>query len=646
MSLSPKLPTLSVFPRLSRLLLSPPRHSCRGLATVSDAPILPEPSQKYQPYTPIQLNDRQWSSKVLRNAPMWLSTDLRDGNQALPNPMSLQQKRRFFDMLLRIGFKEIEVAYPSASETEFMFVRSLIEENVVPDDVWLQVLTPCRPELIKKTLESVAGAKNVIIHTYLGTARIFREVVFQKTCQETVEMAKKNVALVRDLTQEYAARYGTNFRFNFGVEGFSQAEPDFVLELCEEVKRTWARAEPGNQRITFNLAASVEVAPPNHFADQVEYFSRNISEREKVIISVHPHNDMGTAAAAAHLGLLAGAERVEGCLLGHGERTGNVDLITMALNQFTQGISPRLDFRNLPAILKTVEECTGLPVNPRLPYSGSLAFTAFSGSHQDAIRKGFQAQKKRHEENRFKGEPQLWSIPYLPFDPNDIGCTYEAMIRVNSQSGKAGVTSLLDQALSIKLPREMQAAFYKIVQREAERTGKEVSIRTIVRLFRQTYRLGVERSLPSYVTLQSYRILNDHRRTMAQQSPATVAVEADIQCDGLTRTIQGSGSTPQHAFLSALSNALSVPMTLLESQEHEIEHIPGQERPISFSSSQKATNSHTRDIASFSKISIPISLQQTFWGTGIADDPAEAGIAAVLSAVNLGMDQLDRKSVV
>ncbi|GJJ14511.1 hypothetical protein Clacol_008775 [Clathrus columnatus] len=662
-----KLPALSVFrTRLSRFQQSY-LHTCttgtapsrqpvrRGLATVSDTTILPDPSQKYKPYTPILLNDRQWPTKVLDKAPMWLSTDLRDGNQALPNPMNIQQKLKFFKMLLRIGFKEIEVAYPSASQTEFMFVRSLIEDNIVPDDVWLQVLTPCRPELIKRTLESVAGAKNVIIHTYLGTARIFREVVFKKTCTEAMEMAAKNVSLVRDLTQEYTARYGTNFRFNFGVEGFSQAEPEFVLELCEEVKRTWARAGLGNQRITFNLAASVEVAPPNHFADQVEYFSRNISEREKVIISLHPHNDMGTAVAATQLGLLAGAERVEGCLLGHGERTGNVDLITMALNQFTQGISPRLDFSNLPNILNIVEECTDLPVNPRLPYSGKLAFTAFSGSHQDAIRKGFQAQQKRHEENRSKGEPQIWSVPYLPFDPNDIGCSYEAMIRVNSQSGKAGVTSLLDQALSIKLPREMQTDFYKIVQKEAERTGKEVSIRTIVRLFRQTYRLGIERPLSGYVTLRSYRATVNNRRLpllSTESESSSVTIEADIQCDGVTRTIRGSGSNPEKAFFTALTQSLNVPMTLLESEQHTIEPKSGQARPLSLSSSlstsssTRSYNNNSNKVASFSKISFPISsLQQTlFWGVGVSNDRSDAGIHAIVSAVNLGMDQLRQSS--
>ncbi|GJJ07756.1 hypothetical protein Clacol_001961 [Clathrus columnatus] len=558
---------------------------------------------------------------------MWLSTDLRDGNQALPNPMNLQQKLKFFEMLVRIGFKEIEVAYPSASQTEFMFVRSLIEDALVPDDVWIQVLTPCRPELIKQTLESVAGAKNVIIHTYFGTARLFREVVYQKTCAEAVEMASTNVALVRDLSQQYAERYGTNFRFNFGIEGFSQAEPEFVLELCEQVKQTWGRAGRGNQRITFNLAASVEVAPPNHFADQVEYFSRNISEREKVIVSIHPHNDMGTATAAAQLGLLAGAERVEGCLLGHGERTGNVDLITLALNQFTQGIPPHLDLSNLPDILNVVKECTDLPINPRLPYSGDLAFTAFSGSHQDAIRKGFQEQQKRHEGNRSRGEPEMWSVPYLPFDPRDIGCSYEAMIRVNSQSGKAGVASLLDQALSIKLPREMQADFYEVVQKETERTGKEISMDRVVRLFRQTYRLisGTDRLLPGYVILHSYRITDNRLPVESEPSTAVVDIEVDLECNGLPRTIRGSGSSPQKAFLSALSRSLNLPMTLLECQCQE----------------QKVDKyGQTQTFTSFAKISISIPNMppRTLWGVGVATNeqrPAEdAGIHAVISAVN------------
>ncbi|KAF8525558.1 hypothetical protein BU17DRAFT_62703 [Hysterangium stoloniferum] len=601
-------------------ILSPKVSPYRALATVSDAIIIPDPSQKYQPYSPVNLPDRKWPSAVLRSAPIWLSTDLRDGNQALPNPMTIEQKLKFFAMLVQIGFKEIEIAYPSASETEHKFTRSLIEDNLVPDDVWLQVLTPCRPELIKKTMESVAGAKNVILHMYLGTARVFREVVFQKSCAETIDMAVKGTALVRDLVNEYGARYGTNFRFAYGVEGFSQAEPDFVVDLCEEVKRTWGKAGPGNNRMTVNLAASVEVAPPNHFADQVEYFCRRISEREKLIVSLHPHNDMGTAVAAAQLALLAGADRVEGCLLGHGERTGNVDLITMALNQFTQGISPRLDFSNLPHIINVVKECTGLPVNPRLPYSGQLAFTAFSGSHQDAIRKGFQEQEKRHQENRSKGEPQRWSIPYLPFDPADIGCSYEAMIRVNSQSGKAGVATVLDQALSLQLPRGMQAEFYQLIQKEAERTGTEVSIRTIVRIFRETYRMGLEQQLSGYVVLRSCRVSQP-------RGTALCSVDAEIQCDGALRVIQGSGPNPQAALLSALGNHFNMPLAFLENCEHK----------------REATREQGQEVAHYIKISLPRTNGE-YWGIGTGFQSEQAGMNAVISAVNAVMDSLDIRS--
>ncbi|KAF8575329.1 aldolase [Ramaria rubella] len=586
----------------------------RALATHTDFKFFPDPSQKYVAYKPMLLPDRRWPTKVRRTAPTWLSTDLRDGNQALPNPMDLQQKRKIFEMLVQIGFKEIEVAYPSASDVEFQFVRSLIEDGCVPDDVWLQVLTPCRTELVKRTMESVSGAKNVIVHIYLGTAQVFREVVFQKSRAETIDLAVKHTALVRDLTSEYSARYGTKFRLNYGVEGFSQAEPEFVVELCEEVKRAWGKAGTGNDRLSFNLAASVEVAPPNHFADQVEYFSRKISEREKVIVSLHPHNDMGTAVAAAQLGLLAGADRVEGCLLGHGERTGNVDLITMALNQFTQGISPHLDFSNLPHILAILEECTGLPVNPRLPYSGKLAFTAFSGSHQDAIKKGFQAQEKRHEENRAKGEPQRWSVPYLPFDPADIGCSYEAMIRVNSQSGKAGISTLLEQALGLELPREMQAEFYRVIQKEAERTGTEVYLRTIVGLFRQMYHLGREQQFAGRLVLRSYRI------TRAKDAAGFI-VDAEIQHDGASRIICGSGSSAQAALISALGHHLNLSFDLLSSFDHPIE----------------TTCTKEGKLASYVQVSLP-SGSGTKWGVGVSSENETAQLRAVVSATNVVLD--------
>ncbi|KIJ47492.1 hypothetical protein M422DRAFT_74814 [Sphaerobolus stellatus SS14] len=588
----------------------------RSLATVSDIKILPDPSLKYQPYKPIQLANRQWPSKVLRSPPLWLSTDLRDGNQALPNPMNPLQKQKYFDMLVDVGFKEIEVAYPSSSETEFRFTRNLIERRDLPDDLWLQVLTPCRAELIKKTLESVAGAKNVIIHVYLGTAQIFRDVVFKKSRSDIIDLAIKSTAQIRNLTAEYAARYGTNFRFNFGVEGFSQAEPEFAVELCEAVKKTWGRAGLGNNRIMFNLAASVEIAPPNHFADQIEYFCRNITEREKVIVSLHPHNDMGTAVAAAQLGLLAGADRVEGCLLGHGERTGNVDLITMALNQYGQGISPRLDFSNLPRILEVVEECTGLPVNPRLPYSGKLAFTAFSGSHQDAIRKGFQAQEDRHEKNRARGEHERWAIPYLPFDPADIGCSYDALIRVNSQSGKAGVTSVLDQGLGLKLPRNMQGDVYKVVQKEAERTGTEVSARRIVGLFRDVYYLGQEQQRRGYIVLRSYEVFRP-------TSGGTWKVHAEIECAGASRFIQGVGMDAQSALLSALAQHLNISLQCLAVSEHQID----------------GTHAECRKMASYIQLLHP-STTGTSWGVGLDMDGERAGFQAVLSAVNVVIDNM------
>ena len=382
--------------------------------------MLKKPAEKYQAFTPISLKDRTWPDKTIAAAPIWCSSDLRDGNQALIEPMDSQKKKNLFQVLTTIGFKEIEVSFPSASQTDFQFVRDLIEEKLIPDDVWIQVLVQAREDLIVRTFEAVKGAKNVIVHFYNATSPVFREVVFKNDQAATVELAVKAATVVRDLA---AQEPGTNWRFEYSPETFSFTELDFSLKICNAVLDVW-KPTPSHKTI-LNLPATVEVSTPNVYADQIEWFCRNLKRRDSVLISLHTHNDRGAAVAATELGLMAGADRVEGCLFGNGERTGNVDLITLALNLYTQGVDPGLRFADIDEIRRFYEESTQMPVHPRHPYAGDLVFTAFSGSHQDAIKKGFV-----HQETQ-----KLWNVPYLPIDPKDLGRSYDAVIRVNSQSG-------------------------------------------------------------------------------------------------------------------------------------------------------------------------------------------------------------------
>ncbi|KAI0723801.1 hypothetical protein C8T65DRAFT_564426, partial [Cerioporus squamosus] len=373
------------------------------------------PSIKYRPYQPLHLPDRQWPSRVNRTPPIWLSTDLRDGNQALARPMTIAQKIVFFETLVQCGFKEIEVAYPAASDTDFNFVRELIKGNKVPDDVWLQVLTPAREDLIKRTIDAVAGCKRAIIHMYNATSCLFRTVVFRNSKEDTIRLAAKHTKIVRKLAEECTAKHGTVFRYEYSPETFSQTEPEFAIEVCEAVKAAWGKAGLGDERIIFNLPATVEIGPPNHYADLIEHFCRHISEREKIVVSLHPHNDRGTSIAAAELGMLAGADRIEGCLFGNGERTGNVDLVNLAMNLYTQGIAPGVDFSDIQAVVDVVTACNDLPVDRRHPYGGEFAFTTFSASHQDAIKRGLHSL---HSQDK---RPGSWDVPYLPMDPADIG---------------------------------------------------------------------------------------------------------------------------------------------------------------------------------------------------------------------------------
>ncbi|QRV86522.1 2-isopropylmalate synthase [Ceratobasidium sp. AG-Ba] len=593
-------------------------------------PMLKDPSVKYKPYTPLNLHDRTWPSKTITKAPIWLSTDLRDGNQALASPMSIQQKTQFFLQIVKCGVKEIEVSYPAASETDFQFTRNLIEDGLIPDDVWIQVLTPARADLITRTFESLAGAKKAILHMYNACCPCFRDVVFRNSQDETVELAVTHTKLVRKLVDEYSAKYGTQFKYEYSPETFSQTEPDFAVRVCEEVKKAWGKAGLGDERIIFNLPATVEIATPNHYADQIELFGRNISEREKVVISLHPHNDRGTAVAAAELAMMAGADRVEGTLLGNGERTGNVDIVTLALNQYSQGVSPGLDFSDLQSVIDTVTSCTELPVHPRHPYAGELVFTAFSGSHQDAIKKGFEAQEARWARDVKTGNMLYWEIPYLPIDPADLGCTYEAVIRVNSQSGKGGIAYLVKQALSLDLPRRMQISFYQVIQSLSEKTGKEITMEDIVTAFKKTYRFsgGVYQGR---LVLKSFTLSEIPLSRPAspgkdeETSDSGRRFEGKLLVDGVVRMIRGEGNGPLSALLDALRGHLGIDLSVREYSEHSI----GEGTSVKAASYIELVKPNTNDKATGG-----------FWGVAVDWNIAASALYAVISAANnaLGSD--------
>ncbi|AVR87044.1 2-isopropylmalate synthase [Thauera aromatica] len=434
--------------------------------------MLPDPAAKYRPFPTIALADRQWPGKRIERAPIWMSTDLRDGNQALFEPMNIERKMRMFRTVCAIGFKEIEVGFPSASQTDFDFVRTLIEGGHIPADAAIEVLTPARPELIRRTMESVRGARRAIVHVYNATSPAFREMVFAMEKTEVVALAVSAVRLIKDIA---ATMPETAITLQYSPETFSATELDFAREVCDAVTAAWG-ASPAD-KVILNLPATVEVATPNVYADQVEWMHRHLARRDSVLLSLHPHNDRGTGVAAAELGLMAGADRIEGCLFGNGERTGNVDIVTLALNLYTQGVAPGLDFSDINAVARTVEYCNQLPIHPRHPYVGDLVFTAFSGSHQDAIKKGFAAHKA--------GE--TWNIPYLPIDPADLGRSYDSVIRVNSQSGKGGIAYLLETEYGIVMPRRLQVEFSREVQQVTDATGGEMSAAAIWALFSATY---------------------------------------------------------------------------------------------------------------------------------------------------------------
>jgi 2-isopropylmalate synthase len=544
--------------------------------------MLKNPAAKYRAFPPVSLSDRTWPDRIISIPPIWMSTDLRDGNQALIEPMSAERKLRFFEMLVKVGVKEIEVAFPSASQTDFDFVRKLIEENRIPDDVTIEVLTQSREDLIRRTVDSLQGARRAIVHLYNPVAPAFRRIVFGMSREEVKAIAVSGARLIKQLTDE---RPQTEWVFEYSPETFSMTELDFAKEVCDAVSDIW---QPTPQRkMIINLPSTVECSTPNVYADQIEWMHRHLARRDAIVLSVHPHNDRGTAVASAELAVMAGADRVEGCLFGNGERTGNVDLVTLALNLYTQGVHPGLDFSDIDEVRKCVEECNQLPVHPRHPYVGDLVFTAFSGSHQDAIKKGFAQQKP----------DTIWEVPYLPIDPADLGRSYDAVIRVNSQSGKGGMAYLLEQAYGLKLPRRLQIEFSRAVQRVSDDSGKEVAAADIYALFSSEY---LDAKAP-----YAYRA---HRMTEGSGQP--VALELELACADRVTTLQGTGNGPIDAFV----DALDLDIRVMDYHEHAI--------------------GAGADARAACYVELRVDNGPTLFGVGIDRNIVTASFIAVLSALN------------
>jgi 2-isopropylmalate synthase len=499
------------------------------MGSPQDELMLGDPGRKYRAFAPVSLTDRTWPDRVITRPPIWASSDLRDGNQALIEPMDLARKRLMFETLVKAGFKEIEVAFPSSSQTDFDFVRDLVEGGRIPADVTIQVLTQAREDLIARTFESLRGVPRAIVHVYNAVAPVFRRVVFQRDRAGVRDLAVGAARLVRDLA---AAQPETEWRFEYSPEVFSGTELDFALEVCDAVTEVW---QPTPERkVILNLPATVEMSTPNVYADQIEWMHRHLARREAIVLSVHPHNDRGTAVAAAELAVMAGADRVEGCLFGNGERTGNVDLVTLALNLYSQGVHPGLDFSDIDEVRRAVELCNQLPVHPRHPYVGDLVYTAFAGSHQDAIKKGFAARR----------EGDVWEVPYLPVDPADLGRSYDAVIRVNSQSGKGGIAYLLSTEYGLELPRPLQIELARRVQEVTDTTGREITAAEIHALFRRTY----------VDPVRPYRYIGHAIRNEGK----VVHLEVELEIDGQRRLFSGTGNGPVDALVSGLGLDLRV----------------------------------------------------------------------------------------
>ncbi|MDE2413939.1 MAG: 2-isopropylmalate synthase [Comamonadaceae bacterium] len=501
--------------------------------------MLTNPATKYRPTAPVRLADRTWPDAVITKAPIWCSVDLRDGNQALIEPMDIARKMRMFEQLVKIGFKEVEVGFPSASQVEFDFVRKLIEEDRIPDDVTIQVLTQAREPLIRRTFEALAGAPRAIVHLYNATAPVMRRVVLNMSEDEIVELAVSHARLFKDLAAEQPA---TDWAFEYSPEMYSDTELEFSARVIDAVTAVW---QPTPQKkCIINLPTTVEHSTPNLFADMVEWTHRHVQRRDSIVLSVHPHNDRGTGTATAELALMAGADRLEGCLFGNGERTGNLDVVNVALNMYTQGVSPGLDFSDIDGIRSTVEYCNQLPVHPRHPYVGDLVYTSFSGSHQDAIKKAFSERR----------EGDVWDMPYLPIDPKDLGRSYEAVIRVNSQSGKGGIAYLLESEYGLQLPRRLQIEFSQAVQREMDASGKELTAGDLWSLFQREYRF-------QSVAAPTYRM---------QEQEGGFSLQASLQWQGDALEVEGEGTGPIDAFVQAISSALDRQVRVLDYSEHAI----------------------------------------------------------------------------
>ncbi|MCI7435329.1 MAG: 2-isopropylmalate synthase [Spirochaetia bacterium] len=554
------------------------------------------PNGKYRAFEDVPLKNRTWPDKKITKAPMWCSVDLRDGNQALINPMSVEQKLEFFDLLVKIGFKEIEVGFPSASDTEFNFMRRLIEENHVPEDVTLQVLCQAREHLIKRTFESLKGCKKAIFHLYNSTSPSQRKYTFNKSKDEIKQIAIEGIRCVKNCL---SMSEGTEIRLEYSPESFSTTEVDYALEVCEAVKKEWGCSAAN--KVILNLPTTVECAMPNQFADQIEYFCQNISERENVIISLHNHNDRGEGVAQCELGLLAGADRVEGCLFGNGERTGNLDIVNVAMNMYTQGIDPELDFRNMPELTEAYTRLTGMEIHPRTPYSGELVFTAFSGSHQDAIRKGMAARVNM-EENAY------WDVPYLTFDPHDIGRQYEGIIRINSQSGKGGAAFIMEQDYGLVLPKAMHPVFGGLVKDAADKAQRELKPAEIYNVFEKTW-------LNTKSPLNILEITEKHiEGERGSNLPEQVAAMATIEWNGKKMAIAGNGNGPLDAFVNGLKQTDAPKFNITSFHEHSV-----------------GTGSDTCAVA---YVQITKENGEQVWGVGKSSNVGRAGIAAVVSALN------------
>jgi 2-isopropylmalate synthase len=573
------MPTDSAFHRVT-----PPQQQPSGM-----------PCQRYTPFRPVDLPDRSWPGKSITRAPRWLSTDLRDGNQALIDPMSPARKHEMFDLLVRMGYKEIEVGFPSASQTDFDFVRELVEGDRVPDDVRISVLTQAREDLIERSVQSLVGARMATVHLYNATAPIFRKVVFRIDREECKALAVDGTRHVMKYAE--ALLPGTDFGYEYSPEIFMDTELDFAAEVCTGVMDVW---QPGpNREIIFNLPCTVERSTPNVYADQIEWMSRNLPNRDYVCLSVHTHNDRGTAVADAELAVLAGADRIEGCLFGNGERTGNVCLVTLGLNLFSQGIDPMIDFSDIDEIRRTVEYCNQLPVHPRHPYAGDLVYTAFSGSHQDAIKKGFEALEAEAEGAHVPFGSYPWAVPYLPIDPHDVGRTYEAVIRVNSQSGKGGVAYVMKAEHRLDLPRRLQIEFSRVIQAHTDTEGGEVSPAQMWEIFSAEY------------LATGPLALLDHQTSSVVESKH--ALTAEISVDGRARQVEGVGNGPISAFCDALATIDIRAPRVLDYTEHAL------------------TEGTDAQAAAYVECEIG---GQVYWGVGIDTNTVSASMRAVLSAVN------------